>query len=83
MRISVLAGQSVPHRGVLAPAWEHSVPSSRYDDIVYRVSLLADGTWTCTCSGYRYGARADGQCRHIDIAREERERRMTLAFLLC
>jgi len=83
MRVSVLAVQPVPHRTALAPAWEFSVRSARYDDTDYLVRLLADGTWTCTCSAYSYGSRLDGQCRHIDVAREERERRMTLAFLLC
>lgn len=79
----MLAGRPVPHRAVLAPAFECLVPSSRYADVAYRVCLLADGTWTCECRGYGYGARADGECRHIDAGREERERRLTLAFLLC
>lgn len=77
------AGQPVPHRAALAPAFESCVTSSRYPDVSYTVSLLAGGTWACTCRGYGYGARADGECRHIDIVREERERRLTLAFLLC
>ena len=77
------AAQPVPHRASLTPAFERYVTSSRYPDVEYRVSLLADGTWACTCSAYGYGSRPDGECRHIDAVREERERRMTLAFLLC
>lgn len=83
MRVSVRVGQQAPHRVALAPAFEGYVRSSRYPDTEYRVRLLADGTWTCTCLAYGHGSRADGECRHIDFAREERERRMTLAFLLC
>jgi hypothetical protein len=83
VRVSVLAVQPVPHRMAFAPAWETRVRSARYDDTEYTVRQLHDGTWTCTCSAYGYGSRLDGECRHIDIAREERERRMTLAFLLC
>jgi hypothetical protein len=79
----VRAGQPVPHRMALAPVHERLVTSSRYPDVSYRVALLADGTWTCDCRGYGYGARADGECRHIDWARGERDRRLTLAFLLC
>lgn len=77
------AGQTVPHRAALAPVFEAYAPSARYDDIAYRVCLLADGTWTCDCRGFGYGSRLDGECRHIDLMREERERRQTLAFLLC
>jgi len=73
----------VPHRTSLAPVFEARVTSARYPDVSYAVSLLADGTWTCECRGFGYGARADGECRHIDAGREERERRLTLAFLLC
>lgn len=79
----MLAGQPIPHRAVLDVAFEGYVTSSRYPDVEYRVTLLPDGIWACTCRGYGYGARADGQCRHIDFVREERERRLTLAFLLC
>jgi hypothetical protein len=81
--VSVRAGQPVPHRAVLAPVFETRVVSSRYPDVSYPVSLLGDGTWTCACRGYGYGARSDGECRHIDTGREERGRLMTLAFLLC
>jgi hypothetical protein len=83
VRVSVRVAQPVPHRAPLAPAWEFSVRSARYADTEYLVRLLPDGTWACTCSAYAYGSRLDGECRHIDTAREERERRMTLAFLLC
>lgn len=82
MRVSVLAIQAESHRVALAPVWEHCVRSARYSDTEYLVRLLPDGSWTCTCSAYSYGSRLDGECRHIDIAREERERQRTLAFLL-
>jgi hypothetical protein len=83
VRVSVLAVPPVPHRVRLAPVWELRVRSASYSDTEYLVRLLPDGTWACTCSAYGYGSRMDGECRHIDIAREECERRMTLAFLLC
>ena len=83
MRVSVQAAWPVPHRAYLAPVFELDVPSARYGDVTYRVRRLPDGTWTCECRGYNYAARADGECRHIDTGREERERRLTLAFLLC
>lgn len=79
----MLAGQPVPHRMALTAVFEGYVTSSRYSGTEYKVCLLADGTWTCTCNGYGYAARSDGLCKHIDFARGERERRMTLAFLLC
>lgn len=79
----MLAAEPVPHRVSLAPVLETWVASARYGDTGYWVRLLPDGTWTCTCAAYGYGSRADGECRHIDFVREERERRMTLAFLLC
>lgn len=78
----MLARSSSPHRIALTAVFERYVRSSRYPDTEYHVSLLADGTWTCSCSAYGYGSRSDGQCRHIDAVKEEHERRLTLAFLL-
>lgn len=82
MRVSVQAPLMAPHRIAVSPVWEHRVRSARYDDTEYRVRLLPDGSWACTCSAFGYGSRADGGCRHIDIAQEERERQRTLAYLL-
>ena len=79
----MLADWPVPHRVPLAPVFEWLVPSSRYSDTAYHVCLMMDGSWTCECAAYNHGSRADGECRHIDEGRAEREHRMTLAFLLC
>jgi hypothetical protein len=82
VRVSVRLAQSASHRVSLAPDWETTVRSARYSDTDYLVRLLPDGTWSCACSAYNYGSRLDGECRHIDAGREERERQMTLAALL-
>jgi len=35
--------------------------------MVYDVRQLADGTWECSCPCFRYQARADGLCPHLDV----------------
>ena len=78
----MLADGPVPNRAVLADVFAGYVASSR-SGREYRVALRPDGTWTCECPAVSYGSRGDGECKHIDLARSERERRMTLAYLLC
>lgn len=42
------------------------VPSNSTAGMFYDVRQLADGTWECSCPGFRYQARADGLCAHLD-----------------
>jgi hypothetical protein len=70
------------HRVSLGLVFEVTVPSSRDPEVFYRVALLGDGRWVCSCPGFFHGARKDGECRHIDGEREKRERAASLAALL-
>jgi hypothetical protein len=56
--------------------------SVRDPGLRYRVALLGNGTWTCTCPGFAYARRKDGGCRNIDEVREKYEYSRSLAFLL-
>jgi hypothetical protein len=82
VHVSVPGPAPLSHRTALSPVFEMAVTSSRYPDVFYLVTLLADGTWSCTCQGYRYGARLDRLCRHVDQAQEKYERSRTLAGIL-
>ena len=68
----------------LRPKVQVRVASSRYPDQKYLVTLHQDGTWSCDekCPAYRHGSRADGECRHIDQARESVLRAEQLADAL-
>jgi hypothetical protein len=46
--------------------YEIEVPSRRTPGMTYDVRLLTDGSWECSCPGFRYQARDDGLCAHID-----------------
>lgn len=78
MRVSVSVELLLPERPV--PVAE--IPSARRPGQCHRVSLQPDGSLSCDCEAYYYQSRPDGLCRHVDEAREGRERRRTLAFLL-
>lgn len=52
-----------PVNGVLL---ETEIPSRRKAGLSYDVRQLADGSWECSCPGFRYQARGDGLCAHID-----------------
>jgi hypothetical protein len=52
-----------PVNGVL---YAIEVPSRTKAGLTYDVRQLADGTWECSCPGFRYQARADGVCAHLD-----------------
>jgi hypothetical protein len=82
VHVSVPGPAPLSHRVALGPVFEMAVSSSRYPDIVYLVTLLADGTWSCQCPGYGYGARLDGLCKHVDQAQEQYEQSRTLAGIL-
>lgn len=58
------------------------VASSRNPAEFYDVRQMADGTWSCTCRGYEYGARWDGMCRHVDQVRAAQSEPVSLALLL-
>jgi hypothetical protein len=79
VRVSVARRHLPPLAG---PVLVAEVPSARSPGLAYRVSILADGSWACTCPGFGYQSRADGLCRHIDEVREASERTCSLAFLL-
>lgn len=66
----------------LQPGPVAEVASASEPGVFHQVSRLPDGSWECDCRGYRYGARSDGLCRHIDGEREKREWFAALAFLL-
>jgi hypothetical protein len=68
-----------PRTGAVYVAESFSV---RDPGLRYQVTLLADGTWTCSCPGFAYRQRKDGGCRNIDEAREKYEYSRSLAFLL-
>jgi hypothetical protein len=82
MKVSVSADPAGLRASPSDVLFAAEVPSAREKDLFYRVALFADGIWTCTCPGYRYEARADKRCRHIDLVREARELSLTLAGIL-
>jgi hypothetical protein len=45
---------------------ETEVPSGSEPGLFHTVTRLPDGNLECSCAGFRYQARADGLCRHID-----------------
>jgi len=55
-----------PRQAVNGVLFEVEVPSRSKAGVTYDVRQLADGTWECSCPGFRYQARADGLCAHID-----------------
>jgi hypothetical protein len=83
VRVSVSGSPpSASHRVSLGLVFEATVPSSRNPEIFYRVALLGDGSWACSCPGFANGRRKDRLCRHVDQVREAYERSFTLAGLL-
>jgi hypothetical protein len=66
----VVRGARVP-LGLLYEALEQS---GSYADTRYRVTQHADGHWECECPGFEYGARQDGECKHIDRHRALKDR---------
>lgn len=43
-----------------------SSKSDTWPDVVYTTTRYPDGRWEDDCPGFRYGARPDGLCKHID-----------------
>lgn len=69
VRISGCVYPDAVHRPLAAPlinggSW--TVQSDTHSDVKYTVTRSPDGRWECNCPGGRYGARADGLCKHID-----------------
>ena len=69
MRISGCLYPDVPAPPRSAPlidggSW--TVTSDTWPDVDYTVTRTPDGHWGCDCPGFRYGARADGLCKHVD-----------------
>lgn len=83
MRVTI-GLRAEPHRGSMGVVLEREVPSSSDPELTYFVRLHADGRWSCSCRGYRYTARDDGLCKHIDQEQEEYEsaRELTFAAIL-
>jgi hypothetical protein len=54
------------HRARLTGKMSWSVPSDTHSDVTWTVTRTPDGCFECNCPGCRYGARADGECKHID-----------------
>lgn len=65
MHVALYVEQSrrQPVNGVL---YEIEVPSKSRPGLSYDVRQLADGSWECSCPGFRYQAREDGLCTHLD-----------------
>lgn len=84
MRVAVGLSARRPHQVRLVPEFETRVASSGDPGFFYEVTLLSDGSWECdaACLGFRYAARDDGLCKHIDQARREYEYRFSLAAIL-
>jgi hypothetical protein len=82
VRVSVGLSARPPHRLRLVPEFEARVPSASDPGLFYTVTLLSDGTWECDCPGWRYAARDDGLCKHVDQVRQEYEYLCSLAAIL-
>lgn len=82
MRLALSAALSGTGAAGFGVIWETRVSSSRDPQAAYRVCQLASGSWTCECPAYRHGSRADGLCRHVDAAQDQRAYSLTFAFLL-
>lgn len=54
------------HQPVNGVLWSIEVPSRSTPGLSYDVRQLDDGTLECSCPGFRYQARSDGLCKHID-----------------
>ena len=81
MRVSITCEEPVQQAGI-GVVFEREVWSSSDPNLSYFVRLHADGSWTCTCPGFLYQARYDGQCKHTDMVRADYGRALTLADLL-
>ena len=55
---------SAPLIGSGVLSW--SSKSDTWADVTYTVTRTPDGRWECDCPGFRYQARADGLCKHVD-----------------
>ena len=69
MRIYGALYPDVPAPSLSAPlidggSW--TVPSASLPDVSWTVTRSPDNHWECDCPGCRYGARADGLCKHVD-----------------
>lgn len=82
MRITLGALVLPEHRASPGCVFEAEVASGREEGLSYTVRLYGDGRWECTCPGFRYGARADSLCRHVDQVKADRERLVTFAVIM-
>lgn len=73
------------HVSLLQVPWlppETEVLSGSEPGLCHTVTRAPDGSLECSCAGFRYQARADGLCRHIDEVTAARLRTRTLAEVL-
>jgi hypothetical protein len=63
-----------PGPGQISVIYRWSEASDSRPGVTHEVCLLSDGSMTCDCEGFMYGARADGLCRHIDRRKGRPER---------
>jgi hypothetical protein len=82
VRVAVLGSPPEPHRPFYEVPATWLVPSASDPGTKYTVTRHGDGTWECSCPGFRYGSRADGLCRHVDQKRAECEYLLTLAAIM-
>lgn len=66
MIVTLEQSASPAPRGLGGEPYDWAVRSHRDPSVVWTVTLYPDGRWECECEGFRYHARADGLCRHID-----------------
>ena len=74
MHVSLLRARQLPP--------EAEVPSGSEPGLCHLVTRLPDGTLECSCAGFRYQARSDGLCRHIDDVTAAGQRDRSLAEVL-
>jgi hypothetical protein len=74
MHVSLLRAWQLPR--------ETEVPSGSEAGLCHTVTRLPDGSLECSCAGFRYQARSDGLCRHIDDVNAAGQRTRCLAEVL-
>lgn len=78
MSVSVLAEPGRVTRDGIA---EWHFPSASEPGTVHVATRHIDGSWDCTCRGFRCGRRMDGLCLHLDESMAA-DRPLTLADVL-
>lgn len=53
------------------------VPSTSELGDFYLIVQVPKRGWICSCKGFRFGGRGDKDCKHIDMAKAMRKRRLS------